>query len=109
MTLRFCKSDALNTIILSSNVKHTLHCVLFFILLLVFEIIAGGICIGYCDIDNTDPFEKYGYIPAIFLYLLRFLTFLALPQCVCNCLGLLFFNAFPEKVQLKGSPLLAPF
>lgn len=96
--------------ILSSNVKHALHCMLFLTLLFVFEVIAGGICIGTCDTDNEiDPFKKYGYIPAILLYLLRFLTFLALPQTVCNCLGLLFFNAFPEKVKLKGSPLLAPF
>lgn len=99
-----------SVLIFSSNVKHTLHCILFLTLLLVFEVFAGGICIWSCDTDNQiDPFEKYGYIPAILLYLLRFLTFLALPQCICNCLGLLFFNAFPEKVQLKGSPLLAPF
>jgi egghead protein (zeste-white 4 protein) len=32
-----------------------------------------------------------------------------LPQVIFNAMGLLLFNAFPEKVLLKGSPLLAPF
>uniref|UniRef100_A0A1A9Z8J8 Glycosyltransferase 2-like domain-containing protein n=1 Tax=Glossina pallidipes TaxID=7398 RepID=A0A1A9Z8J8_GLOPL len=46
---------------------------------------------------------------ATLLYLLRFLTFLTLPQVLFNFCGLIFYNAFPEKVVLKGSPLLAPF
>ncbi|MCL4127227.1 UNVERIFIED_CONTAM: hypothetical protein GTU68_043156, partial [Idotea baltica] len=32
-----------------------------------------------------------------------------LPQALFNFLGLLSFNAFPERAKLKGSPLLAPF
>jgi len=59
--------------------------------------------------DEIDPWERYGWIWTPVLYFLRLLTFLALPQVIFNALGLILFNAFPEKVILKGSPLLAPF
>ncbi|KAK9497293.1 hypothetical protein O3M35_004638 [Rhynocoris fuscipes] len=37
------------------------------------------------------------------------LAFLPLPQVLLNFCGLTMYNAFPDKVTLKGSPLLAPF
>lgn len=37
------------------------------------------------------------------------MSLLVLPQCIFNSLGWLFFNGFTYKVQLKASPLLAPF
>ncbi|CAD5220279.1 unnamed protein product [Bursaphelenchus xylophilus] len=56
-----------------------------------------------------DPFERYGATITITMYLLRLMSLLVLPQCLCNMLGLLFFNGFRDKVVLKASPLLAPF
>ncbi|PIO60313.1 hypothetical protein TELCIR_18193, partial [Teladorsagia circumcincta] len=56
-----------------------------------------------------SPFESYGYTWTTFLYLLRFTALLVLPQCLCNLLGLVLFNAFREKVPLKAAPLLSPF
>uniref|UniRef100_T1JBR4 Glycosyltransferase 2-like domain-containing protein n=1 Tax=Strigamia maritima TaxID=126957 RepID=T1JBR4_STRMM len=94
---------------LTSRSKHALHCCLFFTFLFAFEIGVGGIKLWKFESQDVDPFEVYGFVITVILYLLRFVTFLALPQCVCNCLGLILYNCFPEKVKLKGSPLLAPF
>ncbi|KAH7954056.1 hypothetical protein HPB49_015257 [Dermacentor silvarum] len=94
---------------LSSRAKHLLHCCLCVGLILAFEVFTGGIHLWKFSYDDLDPLEQYGWPLTIVLYLMRLLTVLALPQCICNCLGLLLYNAFPEKVRLKGSPLLAPF
>lgn len=94
---------------LSSQAKHALHCALCLSIILFFEVFTGGIHLWKFPFDDVDPVASYGLIPTILLYLLRVLAFLALPQTVFNCLGLLIYNAFPEKVQIKGSPLLAPF
>lgn len=102
--------SCVNLINLSANSKHLIHCCLFLLVIIIFEFLSGGLTI-FTDTDNPapDPYEAYGWAMASFLYLLRFLALLALPQCICNCLGLVIYNAFPDKVQLKGSPLLAPF
>lgn len=94
---------------LSSTYKHVLHCTLLLFVITFFEIISGGIKINEYSFTTIDPWAAYGQIPTIILYLLRFLTFLTLPQVLFNFCGLVFYNAFPEKVVLKGSPLLAPF
>lgn len=94
---------------LTSQSKHFLHCLLFFILIVLFEIFTGGVKLTAGQELKFDPWEHYGYIGAFLLYILRFLTFLSLPQVLLNFAGLTFYNAFPEKVALKGSPLLAPF
>lgn len=94
---------------MNSTYKHILHCILLFIVIIVFEIFSGGIKINEDSFTTIDPWMEYGQIPTILLYLLRFLTFLTLPQVLFNFCGLVFYNAFPEKVILKGSPLLAPF
>lgn len=94
---------------LNSTYKHLLHCTLLFVVIIFFEIFTGGIKIDENSFIIVDPWTEYGRIPTIILYSLRLLTFLTLPQVLFNFCGLVFYNAFPEKVVLKGSPLLAPF
>ncbi|XP_021701766.1 beta-1,4-mannosyltransferase egh [Aedes aegypti] len=94
---------------LNSISKHLLHCALLITLLIFFEVFSGGIKVNENSFVSVDPWEEYGTIPTILLYTLRLLTFLTLPQVLFNFFGLVFYNAFPEKVVLKGSPLLAPF
>ncbi|XP_050442535.1 beta-1,4-mannosyltransferase egh [Adelges cooleyi] len=96
---------------LRSWTKHLLHCALLVIVISVFEIWSGGVKLS-ADIQNTfnfNPWERYGFMWCLMLYLLRFLTFLPLPQVLLNFGGLTLYNAFQDKVMLKGSPLLAPF
>lgn len=80
---------------------------------MIFEIFAGGIKIFdggvYVPRSEINPWVEYGLLGATILYILRLITFLPLPQVLFNCVGLTFYNAFPDKVVLKGSPLLAPF
>uniref|UniRef100_A0A182IWH4 Glycosyltransferase 2-like domain-containing protein n=1 Tax=Anopheles atroparvus TaxID=41427 RepID=A0A182IWH4_ANOAO len=94
---------------LNSISKHLLHCTLLFVLLVLFEIFSGGIKVNENSFVAVDPWAEYGTVPTVVLYLLRLLTFLTLPQVMFNFFGLVIYNAFPEKVVLKGSPLLAPF
>uniref|UniRef100_A0A182MRW6 Glycosyltransferase 2-like domain-containing protein n=1 Tax=Anopheles culicifacies TaxID=139723 RepID=A0A182MRW6_9DIPT len=94
---------------LNSTSKHVLHCALLFGLLLAFEIFCGGIKVKESSFVAIDPWEEYGALLTIVLYMLRLLTLLTLPQVLFNFFGLVIYNAFPEKVILKGSPLLAPF
>lgn len=94
---------------LSSRTKHILHCCLLFTVIAVFEFFTGGIRFGDDRPEDFDPWLRYGYISTFILYLIRLLTFLPLPQVLFNFAGLTLYNAFPDKVILKGSPLLAPF
>ncbi|CRL04095.1 CLUMA_CG017208, isoform A [Clunio marinus] len=92
---------------LSSNAKHLLHCLLFFIIMVAF----CSEAFKYTDENyvSIDPWAEYGTFFTIFLYALRYLAAFSMPQMMANFLGLIVFNAFPDKVVLKGSPLLAPF
>ncbi|XP_056648318.1 beta-1,4-mannosyltransferase egh [Diorhabda sublineata] len=98
---------------LSSKTKHYLHCLLFLSVIIFFEIFTGGIRSFSSGVfippSELNPWIQYGVLGTTILYILRFLTFLPLPQVLFNCVGLTLYNAFPEKVVLKGSPLLAPF
>lgn len=94
---------------LGSTSKHLFHCFLYAVVVLVIEILYGGIHLGAYEPIAFDPFERYGYLGATVLYVFRFLPFLAMPQTLANFLGMVLYNAFPDKVPLKGSPLLAPF
>jgi len=94
---------------MNSSTKHFLHCALLLTVIITFEVFSGGIKIDENSFTIVDPWTEYGTISTVLLYLLRFLTFLTLPQVLFNFCGLVFYNAFPEKVVLKGSPLLAPF
>ena len=92
----------------SSKTKHLLHCLFLAAVLISFELLSGGISFGE-KVDEINPWIVYGVPLTLFLYIIRLLTFLALPQVIFNLLGLTLYNAFPEKIVLKGSPLLAPF
>ncbi|XP_064081594.1 beta-1,4-mannosyltransferase egh-like isoform X1 [Macrobrachium nipponense] len=83
--------------------KHVAHVCLFITVVVLFEMGAGGLW--------GDPPTSASYPPLVTLLLqiLRLLPLLALPQALFNFLGLICFNAFPERAKLKGSPLLAPF
>lgn len=98
-------------IALSSRAKHILHCLLFITVLCVFQYSSRRLKVP--DVEDSsleiDPLVQYGIFGACVLYALRFVTFLSLPQVVFNVIGLTMYNCFPEKVTLKGSPLLAPF
>ena len=96
---------------LSSNVKHFLHCVLLLSVIFFFEIQSSGIKLWYSDNDpgEFDPFVKYGYKFAWFLYLLRIITLLPLPQFLGNFFGLILYNAFPEHNSIDKIPLVVPF
>lgn len=83
--------------------KHLLHCTLFILVILVFEVKSGGLKLWYTDADlgEFDPFVSYGYYFAWFLCLMRWLTLLSLPQFLFNFLGLILYNAFPEQSKAK--------
>lgn len=89
--------------------KHVLHCCLLLIVILIFEFVSGGLQWNIDKTEQLDPWVRYGFFGALILYLLRSVTFLSLPQVLFNFVGLTIYNAFPDKVILKGSPLLAPF
>lgn len=97
---------------LTSKTKHYLHCCLFITVIFVFEVFTGGIKLidsAFVPATDINPWLQYGFFGTCVLYALRFVTFLPLPQVLFNFVGLTFYNAFPDKVVLKGSPLLAPF
>jgi beta-1,4-mannosyltransferase len=94
---------------LSSTTKHVLHCLLLASIMIFFLISSGAVKLNEDDFITIDPWVEYGTLFTVFLYTLRFLTFFTLPQMMCNFLGLLVYNVFPDKPVLKGSPLLAPF
>ncbi|XP_045492317.1 beta-1,4-mannosyltransferase egh [Colias croceus] len=94
---------------LRGKILHLLHCTLFLSFIFFFLVFAGAINLDDKEKVSIDPLETYGLLGAVILYIFRLLTLLTIPQVICNFSGLIFFNAFPGKVKLKGSPLLAPF
>lgn len=94
---------------LSSSTKHCMHCCLLFTVIAAFELFTGGVKLWEDETKEINPWIRYGYMGTVILYLLRLVTFLPLPQVLFNFAGLTLYNAFPDKVLLKGSPLLAPF
>ncbi|XP_017764930.1 PREDICTED: beta-1,4-mannosyltransferase egh [Eufriesea mexicana] len=94
---------------LSSITKHILHCCLMLIVIIIFELITGGLSWSDNKKETFDPWVQYGFFGALTLYLLRTFTFLSFPQVLFNFVGLTIYNVFPDKVVLQGSPLLAPF
>ncbi len=95
--------------LMSSEGKHAIHVTLFISFMISFEIFSGGVRLRPNPDSEIDPVERYGFVGAAILYLLRFASLLVLPQCFFNMMGLILFNAFKDKIALKGSPLLAPF
>lgn len=94
-----------------STRRHLFHVFCFLTLFIGFELTAGGIRIWevHFERDTVDPIKEYGILWTCILYAFRFLSFLPLPLCICHAIGLLRYNVFPDKPQLRGSPLLAPF
>lgn len=91
------------------RVKHLLHCIFFLSFIYLFLLFAGAVNLDGKQKEFLDPWEAYGLYGATVLYILRLFTLLNIPQVLFNFSGLLMFNAYPGKVKLKGSPLLAPF
>ncbi|CAJ0941604.1 unnamed protein product, partial [Mesorhabditis belari] len=91
---------------MSCEAKHAIHCACLVGWVLCFALFCGAFT---SDPAPIRPFEQYGYVWTVVLYLLRLTSLLVLPQCIFNLLGLLVFNAFREKIQLKAAPLLSPF
>lgn len=91
------------------RVKHLLHCILFLSFIFFSLVFAGAIQLDDKEKAEIDPWATYGIYGSLLLYALRLLTLLTLPQVLFNFAGLIFFNTFPGKVKIKGSPLLAPF
>ncbi|XP_015124932.1 beta-1,4-mannosyltransferase egh [Diachasma alloeum] len=91
----------------SSIVRHFGHCCLLATVIILFEYASGALFNE--NRPELNPWTDYGILGATLLYLLRALTFLSFPQVLFNFLGFTIYNAFPDKVVLKGSPLLAPF
>lgn len=102
-------SGITNNTTMHSTSKHFLHCTLLFTFLIAFELFSGGIKLNEYSFTLLDPWTVYGNTATVILYALRMLTLLTFPQVLFNFCGLVFYNAFPEKVVVNGSPLLAPF
>lgn len=90
--------------LVSSNWKHFSHCAL-----LIAFILISIIRFTWISDDSFDPVLKYGSFGTLILYLFRFISLLALPQCLFNFLGLTIYNAFPDRVTLKYGLSNAPF
>lgn len=90
----------------SSRIKHLVHCTA----LVVFSywLISSLLPVADAESKQLDPWTTYGPLNTLILYIFRILVLLAFPQVLLNALGLLCFNAFPEAVVLKGSPILTP-
>lgn len=75
------------------------------------ELTTGGAHVGEFSSASSEvnPWEQYGVVYTILLYTLRLLALLSLPQVLFNFFGLTLYNAFPDGIQIKGSPILAPF
>lgn len=95
---------------LKPEVKYALHVILFISWIFIVEMLYGVVPSSReANTTPFDPFDRYGVICTILLYLLRLMSLLVLPQCICNSLGLILFNSFKDKIRLKSTPLLAPF
>lgn len=98
---------------LSSNTKQLIHCstLFFFIIYYVYKFTTPVLDGEDKNEPNKelDPFVKYGTIWTCMLYFFRLSILLVFPQVIFNFLGLTLYNAFTNKVDLKGSPQNAPF
>ena len=94
---------------ISSQSKHYLQCLALMSWIYIFSFLTGAIRFGEHPVDRMDPWLSYGTATTLALIFIRLLSLLALPQTLCNLLGLLTINTFPEKPIFQSSPLLAPF
>ncbi|XP_065207543.1 beta-1,4-mannosyltransferase egh-like [Planococcus citri] len=89
-----------------NRIKHALHCMGF--LFVIIFMMKHLVSFAELKSKNADAWKTYGPTMYTMMVAIRLLVLLALPQVVLNFLGLICFNAFPEKVTLKGSSLLTP-
>lgn len=110
INFRFCVfNEETSFRMLRGNILHLMHCIFFLSFIFSFLVFAGAINLNENEKAYIEPIETYGLLGAVMLYIFRLLTLLTIPQVLCNFAGLTLFNAFPGKIILKGSPLLAPF
>lgn len=90
----------------NSRAKHLVHCAA--LVLFCLWLISTLLPVADADTKKLDPWATYGLVKTLVLYALRILVLLTFPQVLLNAVGLLLYNAFPEPVVLKGSPILTP-
>ena len=93
-----------NLEMVSSRLAHILHVCYFIIFLFIFQIVTGNITISsksILTIVPVDPIELYGLPLTILIYFIRFLPLLPLPIVICHTCGLILYNIFPERLDLK--------
>ncbi|OWF41915.1 beta-1,4-mannosyltransferase egh-like [Mizuhopecten yessoensis] len=90
-----------------SGVLHLLVLCILFTILAIFIVMTGTFGPGIWQ--DFDPYKKYGKWPTILMYIMRLLTLVPLPLSICNFLGIVMFNTFPEKPKVKSSTLFGPF
>lgn len=90
--------------------KHWGHCALFlFIIVFVAQQMRAFRLTQWVEREEPfDPLREYGPWGYLFLCIVRLMPLLAVPQQLFNLVGLFRYNTFPEKLSLKGFPLLAP-
>eukprot|EP00095_Tigriopus_kingsejongensis_P005579 maker-scaffold12_size759060-snap-gene-5.17 protein:Tk05579 transcript:maker-scaffold12_size759060-snap-gene-5.17-mRNA-1 annotation:"GG12939" len=94
---------------LGPSLRHALFISALLLWIFVFGLLAGSIRFNETLMDTINPWIEYGFTTTCLNLALRLLAFMAVPQTLFNFLGFVKYEAFPEKVTLKSSPLLAPF
>ena len=94
---------------ISSQTKHYLQCLALISWIYAFSYFSGGLRFGEDPVDRIDPWVSYGSLTTLLLIFIRLLSLLALPQTLCNLMGLLTLNTFPQKPTLRSSAMLAPY
>ncbi|XP_014300301.2 beta-1,4-mannosyltransferase egh-like [Microplitis demolitor] len=87
---------------LGYKIKHILHCCVFL------TIIIGALKVRIYRYLSGNDKSDYSTFTILF-NCIKLATLISLPHMLFNFLGLILYDAFPGKVKLKGSPLLAPF
>ena len=94
---------------ISSQTKHYLQCLCLISWIYFFSYMSGGLRFGESPLDKIDPWISYGSLTTLLLIFIRLLSLLALPQTLCNLIGFLSLNTFPQKPTLRSSAMLSPF
>lgn len=89
-----------------NRIKHLIHCVS--LLTFVTWLLSSLLKRAEVKLNELDPWIQYGTLGYCILFTLKVIVLTAIPQILFNILGLIFFDAFPEKVTLRCSSLLTP-
>ena len=83
---------------MKQTVYHLVHCVAFISIIFVWIYLGSSGFGSKADRSPiVDPWQTYGWLQTALLYFLRSLVLLSLPLAIFNFLGLILFNAFPDK------------